>query len=215
MSGTNIAWTRVNHVGDKIVKARLAYEDIMVVDNTPEFIADGIDNQHKDVLLEGTQGSGLSLTHGDWPYVTSTDTNAAQLLVDSGISPGRLSEVILVTRTFPIRVAGNSGPMHDEISFEDLEQEPEFTTVTKKMRRIGRFDWELFHKAVLLNGPWPMVALTFLDYLFPEDKGVTTWNELSASAHDFMEELEDKSKSSVILIGTGPDSMARYPGLKL
>ena len=34
----------------------------------------------QSILLEGTQGSGLSLYHGSYPYVTSRDTNVAGCL---------------------------------------------------------------------------------------------------------------------------------------
>jgi adenylosuccinate synthase len=59
----------------------------------------------KRVLLEGTQGSGLSLHHGPYPHVTSRDTNVAGCLAEAGIAPARVGHVILVVRTYPIRVA--------------------------------------------------------------------------------------------------------------
>jgi adenylosuccinate synthase len=59
----------------------------------------------KRVLLEGTQGSGLSLHHGSYPHVTSRDTNVAGCLAEAGIAPGRVGHVIMVVRTYPIRVA--------------------------------------------------------------------------------------------------------------
>jgi adenylosuccinate synthase len=66
----------------------------------------------KSVLLEGTQGTGLSNTTGFFPYCTSRNTTAAGLAADVGVAPGAVSRVILVARTYPIRVAGNSGPFH-------------------------------------------------------------------------------------------------------
>ena len=78
--------------------------------DTAEWVNDRIDGGN-NVLLEGTQGSGLSLVHGPWPYCTSADTNVGQMAVDAGISPSLVDETILVTRTHPIRVYGNSGPL--------------------------------------------------------------------------------------------------------
>src|SRR5262245_8046052 len=69
------------------------------------------------ILLEGTQGASLSLVHGHWPYVTSHDTGAAQMLADVGLPPVGV-ETLLVARTFPIRVGGNSGPMVDEVDWD-------------------------------------------------------------------------------------------------
>ena len=56
------------------------------------------------ILLEGTQGSGLSIFHGDYPYATSRDTNVAGCLAEAGISPSRVRRILLVIRTTPIRV---------------------------------------------------------------------------------------------------------------
>lgn len=62
-------------------------------------------SQGKTVLLEGTQGSGLSVFHGPYPYVTSRDTNVAGCLAEAGISPSRVRRILMVVRSTPIRVA--------------------------------------------------------------------------------------------------------------
>src|SRR6185437_9765575 len=56
------------------------------------------------ILLEGTQGTGLSLYHGHYPHVTSRDTTVAGCLAEAGISPNRVQRVVMVCRTYPIRV---------------------------------------------------------------------------------------------------------------
>src|SRR5581483_1380520 len=67
------------------------------------------------VLVEGTQGTGLSLFHGSYPYVTSRDTTVSGCLSEAGISPSRVRKTIMVCRTYPIRVQnpsnGTSGPL--------------------------------------------------------------------------------------------------------
>jgi adenylosuccinate synthase len=127
-----------------------------------------------EIMLEGTQGSHLSLHHGDWPYVTSNDTNAAQLAADAGIAPSHVEHVLLVARSYPIRVGGNSGPMGVEVDWSEIpgRPEPERTTVTKRVRRIAHWDDETFARAVTLNNPCGVV-LTFADYLDPELSGET------------------------------------------
>jgi len=154
-----------------------------LISDTVSLINGSIDAGYS-VLLEGTQGSGLSLTHGPWPYVTTTDTNAGQLCVDAGISPLLLTDVCLVVRTFPIRVAGNSGPLAREITWKEVSaiaKQPieERTTVTKKVRRVGHFDPDMVERAMTLNRP-TCIALTFWDYLFPQDAGEES---LSVDAH--------------------------------
>src|SRR5205814_1980103 len=54
----------------------------------------------KRVLLEGTQGSGLSLHHGAYPHVTSRETSVAGCLADAGISPSRVRKSLMVCRTY-------------------------------------------------------------------------------------------------------------------
>lgn len=196
------AWSHIEFVRDH---PWLGDEGIQVGD-TVEWLHS--QKRRLRVLLEGTQGSGLSLIHGPWPYVTSSDTNAAQLCADAGISPHQLTSTILVARTFPIRVAGNSGPMAGEIEWDELGQPPEHTTVTKKQRRVGHWDDDLIRKAAQLNGPCRMIV-TFLDYLFPEDAGVTEWENLSQEAHEFIFRIEDDHPDVMVVgCGTGPDTMA-------
>ena len=76
-----------------------------------------MDKEDGDILVEGTQGCGLSLIHGPYPYTTSRDTHAANWLAEAGLSPLSVREIHMVCRTYPIRVAGNSGPMKDEIDW--------------------------------------------------------------------------------------------------
>ena len=126
------------------------------------------------ILVEGTQGTGLSLYHGPYPTVTSRDTTAAGCLAEAGISPARVRRIVMVCRTYPIRVAGTSGPMSHEITWEvvstrsgiplDELVQAEKTSTTGRDRRVGEFDWDLFRHAVELNGPTD-IALTFADYL--------------------------------------------------
>lgn len=72
------------------------------------------------IMLEGTQGELLDFHLGPWPYVTSRQTTAAAWVAEAGLSPALKYNVILVARTYPIRVAGNSGPMPREITWPIL-----------------------------------------------------------------------------------------------
>lgn len=72
-----------------------------------------------DILLEGTQGSLLDFVTGPYPYVTSRMTSSAAWLAEAGLPPVNV-DTVLVCRSYPIRVAGNSGPMPDEISWPIL-----------------------------------------------------------------------------------------------
>ena len=182
-----------------------------LVENTPKLLAD-LQDMGKNILIEGTQGSGLSLLHSHWPYCTSIDTNASGIISEVGIAPSRVTDVLMVCRTYPIRVAGNSGPMEGEITWDDLSKElhggvtPEKTTVTKKIRRIAKWDQSLYEQSLILNAP-TSVALTFADYIDPDIKGKTSLLDLrkSVALEKFIQEHE--LEPLLQFIGTGPDSV--------
>jgi len=161
----------------------------------------------QSILLEGAQGIGLSLIHGDWPYCTSTDCGAAQLCADSGLSPLILTDVLAVFRTHPIRVAGNSGKLYNEIDWNILSKligkdVCEKTTVTKKIRRVGMWDESLALKCKMLNRP-TQLAVTFVDYIDKDDEGVAEYERLSKQTKAFVAYLEDLMGAPVKFIGTG------------
>lgn len=139
--------------------------------NTKEYLRQEL-NKNKRVIIEGTQGYGLSILHSEfYPYVTSRDTTAAAFLSEAGLSPLDVDDVVMVIRTFPIRVHGNSGPLPNEINWEILSQELgleqnicEFTSVTKKVRRVARFDPNIVLEAISATQPTKIV-LNHIDYL--------------------------------------------------
>ena len=165
----------------------------------------------KRIVIEGTQGFGLSVYHSPYyPYATSRDTTASAFLSEVGISPLAVSEVIMVLRTFPIRVEGNSGPLPKEIDWETIQRESgypytiqEFTTVTKNLRRVARFDIEIVKKAVIANMP-THVALMGVDYLNYENKGIRRYDKITQEVKDFIYWLEQELEVKVSFIGTGP-----------
>ena len=123
------------------------------------------------VIVEGTQGFGLSVIHGEWPHATSRDTTAAGFLSEAGLSPREVDDVTLVLRCHPIRVAGRSGNLADETDWKAIAEEAkadrdltELTTVTGKVRRVGHFDAELARRAIMINQP-NRIVLNHLDYV--------------------------------------------------
>lgn len=82
-----------------------------------------------------------------------------------------------------------------------LLQQTEKTSTTKKDRRIGEFDWELFRKACALNAPTD-IALTFADYICAENQKARRFDQLTAVTIRFVEELERVSHAPVSLINT-------------
>ena len=177
----------------------------------------------KRVFMEGTQGTGLSLQHGPYPHVTSRETTASGCLADAGIAPTRVRRVVMVCRTYPIRVQNTdtgqtSGPMEQEISYKELAdasgipearlRETEKTTTTKRQRRIGRFEWSLLRRAASLNGPTD-IALTFADYIDAKNSTAQRLEQLTPDTIRFIEEVEAVTGAPVSLISTrfGPRSI--------
>ena len=166
--------------------------------------------KHADVIIEGTQGFGLSLLHGpDYPFVTSRDTTAAGFAMEVGLSPRAISEIIMVVRTFPIRVGGVSGPFANEISWEEvraISNAPqavlEYTSVTKKLRRVARFDLDAVKTACQYNQPTSL-AVMGLDRLNYSDTGASDFHGLSARSKIFLSRLHSETGIPIAYAGTG------------
>ncbi|MBR1204936.1 MULTISPECIES: adenylosuccinate synthetase [unclassified Bradyrhizobium] len=171
----------------------------------------------QSILLEGTQGSGLSIFHGPYPYVTSRDTNVAGCLAEAGISPSRVRRILMVVRPTPIRVGNpdggkeTSGPLKHEVTFAEVATHAgldpdeitklEITSTTKRPRRVGWFEWDQFRNACVLNAPTDIV-LTFADYLNVVNKDARRFEQLHIDTIKFIEELERVSQAPVSLINT-------------
>lgn len=93
---------------------------LQVVD-TVKMLNDAYD-KGKLLLLEGTQGTMLDFHLGHYPFVTSRQTTATAWATEAGLSPSLEYEVALVVRAWPIRVAGNSGPLSQEVSWESFAE---------------------------------------------------------------------------------------------
>ena len=168
------------------------------------------------VLIEGTQGAGLSLFHGSYPHVTSRDTSVAGCLSEAGIPPSRVRRVVMVCRTHPIRVqsprGGTSGPMGEHeidwgviaersrIPLEALKKS-ELTSTTHRQRRVSEFNWDLLRRAAALNGPTD-IALTFVDYLNPTNADARRFDRLDPKTINFIEEVQRVAAAPVSLIST-------------
>lgn len=166
------------------------------------------------LLIEGTQGYGLGLHTRFYPQVTSSDCRAIDFLAMAGVSPWaedvRL-EVVVVARVFPIRVAGNSGPLKGETTWDRLGLPEEHTTVTHKVRRVGEWDEDLVLEALAANGggnfhPNVKLALTMLDQLHPELRDET---ELLPASEAFVSDLESRLETYVAYVGTGPNTVVQ------
>tara|TARA_B100001167_G_scaffold173873_1_gene126278 strand:+ start:320 stop:1321 length:1002 start_codon:yes stop_codon:yes gene_type:complete len=160
-------------------------------------------DRNENVLIEGTQGTHLSLWHGTYPFVTTKDVTASGICADVGIGPKKVDDVIVVFKAYLTRVG--TGPMPGELSEEETSQLgwEEFGTVTGRLRRAAEFDFELAKRAVMLSSA-NQISITKLDVRFPNCAGITSYNELEEDAKSFIKNIEEKLGVKVTLIGTGP-----------
>ncbi len=185
------------------------------------------------ILHEGSQGAGLDLLHGFWPYVTSRMVNTMQFMAESGIPPRAVGDVYGVMRTFPIRVAnrykkhgdptsemiGTSGPTFPdsvELDWQDVSNNCgaphnlcEYTTVTKLPRRIFSFSGMMARNYAEMNGA-TKIALTFMNYIdwscYGLGGGASAFEKLSSKCKNFIDQVEQATGVPVTLINTGPNN---------
>lgn len=242
----------------------------------------------EQILLEGTQGTMLDLHLGHYPYVTSRQVSAAAWATEAGLSPSMQYETVLVVRTYPIRVAGNSGPFVDETCFENVTRvvnekrkaagmEPivkeeaiqeyenklaevvkewelpsttphfwsaeqrkenaeklsglhkevfkrltpevmaeiskffEFTTVTRKLRRIANLNPNELAYAAMINRP-DAIAVTFFNYVFPETEKFTKWEDFKKAPNwpkyqNYLKFIQETTKAPVKWLNVEPVEM--------
>ena len=161
-------------------------------------------NRGDNVLLEGSQGYGLSLFYGTYPYVTSKDTTASQIASDIGVGPTKIDETIVVFKAFPTRVG--EGPFKTQMSEEDVRRLKieEFGTVTGRARRIGLWDQKMAKYSAMINGA-TQIAVTGLDKLDPTVKGVNDYGKLTQKVKTFVDQNEREIGIPFTLLSTGPD----------
>lgn len=163
------------------------------------------------VVLEGTQGFGLSPLHSPtYPYVTSRDTTAGAFISEAGLSPRDVDEIVMVLRAFPIRVSGNSGPLLHETDWETVASRAgspnaivEYTSVTRKVRRVASFDASIVRDAIVVNSPTHIV-MNHLDYVDAQSRII---NSPTIRVKEFLEKVEAEIGRSINYLGFGPASL--------
>jgi adenylosuccinate synthase len=171
------------------------------------------------IIVEGTQGYGLSLLHGvEYPFVTSRDVTASGFASEIGMPPCAIDEVIVTVRAYPIRVGGNSGPFtkdgkpsnEGELTWSEVgaragapEVEEEFTSVTQRLRRVAEFDVALVRDACSHNGA-DKLAIMGVDRLDHKCRGVKRVECLTEDVARWVKWVESECACPVGWIGTGP-----------
>lgn len=209
-SGTgNAVIRRIARGGDVL----LAKNDIDLQDYiypSVSFMRDRLKKEDQ-IVIEGTQGFGLSVLHSPhYPYATSRDTTAAGFLSEAGLSPRDVNHVIMVLRSYPIRVGGNSGPITNEINWDSVSKSSgykdpliEYTSVTKRVRRIGEFDCEMVKMAIAHDNP-SIIVLNHLDYIDSvcNEKNIITWKAIQ-----YVWNIQKKINRKIDYVGVNEESL--------
>jgi adenylosuccinate synthase len=139
----------------------------------------------KRILFEGAQGALLDVDHGTYPFVTSSNTVAAQAATGSGVGPGAIDYVLGICKAYTTRVGEGPFPTEqtNEIGRTLGERGKEFGVVTGRPRRCGWFDAVLVRQTVRTSGIHGL-ALTKLDILdgFDEIKVCVGYNSTDAKS---------------------------------
>ena len=194
-------------ISDRVRRVARLAKDIpelsLLIEDVAGKVNEAIDNKEK-VIIEGTQGTFLSVYHGTYPYVTSKDVTASAICSDVGIGPKKVSDVIVVFKSYLTRVG--AGPLEGELSADEIKKLGwvEYGTVTGRLRRAAPFNFKLAKRAVMLNSA-TQIAITKLDVLYPKTAGVKRYDKLPDDARKFIEEIEAQTGVPVSLIGTGSD----------
>lgn len=186
--------------------------------DTVQLMRDAL-RKNERIVVEGTQGFGLSPIHGDvWPKATSRDTTASSFLSEVGLSPNDVDDVVLVLRTYPIRVAGDSGPLFGETSWDEIGRtsggpwkKGELTSVTQRLRRVGAFDSEVVCRAIMINQPHRIV----LNHLDQIDYAVANGSGLSAKSLEFVSDVEAQIGRRVDEVGVGENANVKLDALNV
>ena len=120
----------------------------------------------RSILFEGAQGTFLDVDHGTYPFVTSSNTVAANAATGTGVGPHYLEQIAGIFKAYTTRVGSGPFPteLDDDVGARLQEQGGEFGATTGRARRCGWLDLPLLRTAVRLNG-FTHLCLTKLDVL--------------------------------------------------
>lgn len=135
------------------------------IDNALHTVYCAIQN-HKQILLEGAQGTLLDIDYGVYPYGTSSNAVSGGACTGAGIPPNQINRIIGVVKAYTSRVGEGPFPteIHGPLGELIRERGGEYGTVTKRPRRCGWLDLVMVNYSIRVNGVTSL-ALTKLDVL--------------------------------------------------
>lgn len=206
-----------------IILAREYFKSIPKdIENSIEIVdtAKMINECEENVLIEGAQGQDLDINYGlDYPNVTSRMCSASQLIADAACSPFKVKDIYMIIRPYPIRISNKTNIGEDiysgdyagsnEITWDEVKRRcganvniEEYTTVTKKVRRVFEMNWERLKYNVMVNKP-TQIVLNFAQYIDWKAYKCKNYNLLPEKVIEFKNRIEKETNTPVTIIGTG------------
>jgi adenylosuccinate synthase len=209
LSGTGAAVIKRLRRTEKITFAKDYVKLAPFIADTKALMRNFLDNK-KHIIVEGTQGFGLSPINYStyYPYCTSRDTTAAGFLMETGLSPFDVENIIMVIRAYPIRVSGKSGMLPNETDWDSIKHLSgstvdltEHTSATNRVRRVAKFDAEVVKIAIQVNKP-NIIVLNHADYI---DYSCHDSDTIPATVEAFVKKISSDLNRGIDYIGTGED----------
>ncbi len=179
-----------------------------------------LNEENQSILIEGAQGQDLDINYGlDYPNTTSRMCSASQLIADSGCSPFKVKDIYMIIRPYPIRISNKTNIGEDvysgdyagsaEITWEEVKRKcgcninlEEYTTITKKVRRVFEMNWERLKYNVMINKP-TQIVLNFAQYIDWKAYKCKEFSLLPQKVMEFINKIEKETNTPVTIIGTG------------
>lgn len=179
-----------------------------------------LNEENQSILIEGAQGQDLDINYGlDYPNTTSRMCSASQLIADSGCSPFKVKDIYMIIRPYPIRISNKTNIGEDvysgdyagsaEITWEEVKRRcgcninlEEYTTITKKVRRVFEMNWERLKYNVMINKP-TQIVLNFAQYIDWKAYKCKEFSLLPQKVMEFINKIEKETNTPVTIIGTG------------
>lgn len=179
-----------------------------------------LNEDNQSILIEGAQGQDLDINYGlDYPNTTSRMCSASQLIADSGCSPFKVKDIYMIIRPYPIRISNKTNIGEDvysgdyagstEITWKEVKRRcgcdtnlEEYTTITKKVRRVFEMNWDRLKYNVMINKP-TQIVLNFAQYIDWKAYKCKEFNLLPKKVIEFINRIERETNTPVTIIGTG------------
>ncbi len=157
------------------------------------------------VILESSQGYGLSLSTEFYPNTTSKNVTSTSAMDDAGLNPHRLSDVFLAVKTRPTREGQGSMGKTVELTMEQIKKQGliEVSSIGGKIRRKAEsIDFEMLKTASEVNGA-TQIVLTFCEQYDPEITHKTSKSQVTDKIYKLIDKIEETTNVPVTLLNTG------------